>query len=94
MRLPTVIVTLVFLLHSPAGAAPDLSARVAEDSLLFARGLAAFRAGKFVEARAAFAEFRAANESDAVVALYLDRLASLGDSAPAAWDGVFDHLSK
>lgn len=62
----------------------------------FARALADYRAGRFVEARTVFGAWRAQNPHDTVAALYLERLAQLGD-APAngsTWDGVFDHHEK
>lgn len=57
-------------------------------------GLTAFRAGHFVDARRHFAAFQERHPSDPVVALYLERLQVLGESAPAHWDGVVDHHEK
>lgn len=56
--------------------------------------LAAWRRGELERARASFERYRVANPSDRVVALYLERLAELGDVAPEGWDGVFTHRSK
>jgi len=56
-------------------------------------GLAAYRAGRFEEARGAFGRFLAANPEDPVARLYLERMATLGE-APAGWTGVFAHTSK
>ena len=60
----------------------------------FAAGLAAYRAGELAAARAAFAAFAEKNPADAVAKLYLERLAALGDAAPAGWDGVFSFTRK
>lgn len=60
----------------------------------FDSAVAAFREGRFAEARAGFTGFRDRNAGDAVVALYIDRLSQLGDAAPEGWDGVVDHLTK
>ncbi|MCB9678320.1 MAG: adenylate/guanylate cyclase domain-containing protein [Alphaproteobacteria bacterium] len=56
--------------------------------------IAAFRAGRFDEARSGFASFRAANPDDPVCATYLERLDSIGPVAPVDWDGVFTHTRK
>jgi len=60
----------------------------------FAAALAAYRAGDFTAARAAFAEFQRQNPDDPVVRLYFERLAALGDAAPPGWDGVAAFTSK
>ncbi|MDF1563437.1 MAG: adenylate/guanylate cyclase domain-containing protein [Deltaproteobacteria bacterium] len=60
----------------------------------FEAALAAWREGRFPAAREAFTAFAADNPGDAVAALYLERLASLGDEAPEGWDGVFTFLVK
>ena len=65
-----------------------------EDVDRWALGLSAFRAGQFVDARAHFGAFRDRNPKDAVVGLYLERLAGLGEKAPEGWDGVVDHREK
>ena len=56
-------------------------------------GVAAFRAGRFAEAREALAGFVAANPGDVAAGLYLARLEVLGSSPPSGWRGVhvFDH---
>jgi adenylate cyclase len=58
------------------------------------QGLTAFRAGLFKDARRHFTAFSERNSSDRVARLYLERLAILGDNAPAGWDGVVDHHEK
>ncbi len=64
------------------------------DQAGFADALAAYRAGRFADARAAFTRFADANPEDAVAALYLQRLADLPATAPEGWDGVTVHTSK
>jgi adenylate cyclase len=59
----------------------------------FAAGLAAYRAGDFDAARAAFVGFSAKNPHDKSAPIFLERMAALG-VPPAGWDGVFDHKSK
>lgn len=61
---------------------------------LFAKSVAAYRAGRFVEARQGFTDFAQQNPHDRVAPMYLERLAELGDEAPAGWTGVFVHSSK
>ena len=56
--------------------------------------MAAYRAGRFAEARAGFKAFEGKNPGDKVAHLFLDRLAELGESAPEGWTGVFTHKSK
>ena len=56
--------------------------------------LAAYRSGDLAAARAGFTAFAAANPHDLVAGLYLERLAELGDVAPAAWDGVITYQRK
>jgi adenylate cyclase len=58
------------------------------DLALFEAALAAYRAGRFVEARAGFEGFAKANPHDRAAPLYLERLSALGDTAPADWTGV------
>ncbi|MGC4121865.1 MAG: adenylate/guanylate cyclase domain-containing protein [Myxococcales bacterium] len=65
-----------------------------EDGEAFAQGLAAWRAGRFGEARRAFEAFAAKNPDDRVAPMYLERLAALGPSAPVGWSGVFVHTAK
>jgi adenylate cyclase len=60
----------------------------------FEGALAAYRAGRFGEARLAFAAFHEKNPADKVAKLYLERLAAAGDAAPPGWTGVFTHTSK
>ena len=60
----------------------------------FAEGVAAYRAGRFQDARAAFSTFAAENPHDRVAPLYLERLAAHADQAPAGWSGVYAHTSK
>lgn len=56
--------------------------------------LAAFRAGDFVAAQAAFTSQAKKNPDDSVARLFLMRLAALPPQAPADWDGVLDHHEK
>jgi adenylate cyclase len=65
-----------------------------EDGEAFAKGMAAWRAGHFGEARRAFEAFAAKNPDDRVSPLYLERLKALGDSPPVGWSGVFVHTAK
>lgn len=65
-----------------------------EDLPLFAEAMADWRAGRFAEARGRFAAFAEKNPSDRVAALYLERLAALGDRPPEGWCGVFVHAEK
>jgi len=60
----------------------------------FAAALSAYRSGNFPEARRAFAEFAERNPDDRTAALYLERVADLGDTPPADWDGVTTFRSK
>ena len=60
----------------------------------FADGVAAYRAGRFAEARAAFEKFVAANPADRAAPLYLSRLAELGERAPDGWRGVWVFKTK
>ncbi|MBL8914385.1 MAG: adenylate/guanylate cyclase domain-containing protein [Archangium sp.] len=57
-------------------------------------GLAAFRAGKLPEARAAFGKFVAANPGDLAVKRYLERLAELPEHAPADFSAVSAFKTK
>jgi adenylate cyclase len=61
---------------------------------LWEAAVAAWRRGALADARVAFERFRASNPSDSVAGIYLERLAALGDEAPAGWDGVFTHTKK
>jgi adenylate cyclase len=61
---------------------------------IFAAALAHYRAGSFADARREFSAFAAENPRDPVAALYLTRLVSLGDTAPADWDGVTAFTTK
>jgi len=56
--------------------------------------LAAFRAGDLEAARREFSRFADANADDPVVAIYLQRLAALGELAPTGWDGVMNFHHK
>ena len=56
--------------------------------------LVAYREGDLAAARAGFTAFAAANPDDLVARLYLERLAELGDVAPAGWDGVITYQRK
>ncbi len=82
-------VSLFELLRGPEG---ELARY--EDLPTFAAALSAYRSGDFPEARRAFAEFAAANPDDRTAALYLERVAGLGDTPPADWDGVTTFRSK
>jgi adenylate cyclase len=57
------------------------------------RGLAAYRAGRFDEARAALARCAEANPHDVVGRLLLGRMDALG-APPVGWDGVYEHATK
>lgn len=59
---------------------------------VFGAALAAFRSGRFAEARSAFGEAAAAGDSAARP--FLARLEALGATAPDGWDGVTDLDSK
>ena len=61
---------------------------------LWEEGLAAYRAGRFTEARAAFEDFAARHPGDGPVSVHLARLAELGDRAPVGWTGVFAQQHK
>jgi adenylate cyclase len=65
-----------------------------EDGEAFARGMAAWREGRFAEARRAFEAFAAKNPDDRVAPMYLQRIEALGGSPPAGWNGVFVHTAK
>jgi len=56
--------------------------------------LAAFRSGDLGGARRDFAAFAATNPGEPVVAIYLQRLAALGEVAPPGWDGVMTFHNK
>ncbi|NMB74450.1 MAG: adenylate/guanylate cyclase domain-containing protein [Myxococcales bacterium] len=73
---------------------PDHVIAEYQDLPLFERAIAAYRAGRFAEAREHFIAFRQKNPADPVSALYLTRLAELGDTAPPGWDGVFTQRTK
>jgi adenylate cyclase len=60
----------------------------------FSDGVAAYRAGRFPEARAAFEAFAAANPGDKAAPLYLSRLTELGDLPPDGWRGVWVFKTK
>jgi adenylate cyclase len=61
---------------------------------LWAAGIAAYRAGRFSQARQAFTEFQASNSQDRAVSLYLERLAELGETVPDSWRGVWVYKTK
>lgn len=54
----------------------------------FEKVFRAYRAGDFGEAREQLAKFRERFPGDAVGAMYEQRLAQLGETAPEGWDGV------
>jgi adenylate cyclase len=60
----------------------------------FERGAAAYRAGRFSEARKEFTAFANQNPHDRVAPPYLNRLSTLGDEASSDWSGIFLHSSK
>ncbi|MEZ4380452.1 MAG: adenylate/guanylate cyclase domain-containing protein [Nannocystaceae bacterium] len=73
---------------------PDGELARYDDLPRFTAALAAYRSGDFAAARAGFEAFAARNPDDRAAALYLERLAELGDVAPADWDGVTTFRSK
>ena len=58
------------------------------------RALAAYRAGRFDEAREDFRAFALANPEDHAAPLFLERLEGLAQSAPPEWDGVWVYRTK
>lgn len=56
--------------------------------------MSAWRAGDLGSARREFGAFSEENPGDPPCALFLARLAELGEYAPAGWDGVFTHTKK
>ena len=77
------------LLSGPDGV---LATYVAEPT--FAAALAAYRRGDLVIARRGFADFAEQNPKDRTTALYLERIADLGESPPPGFDGVMTFRSK
>ena len=77
------------LLSGPDGV---LATYVAEPT--FAAALAAYRRGDLVSARRGFADFAEQNPKDRTTALYLKRIADLGESPPPGFDGVTTFRSK
>jgi len=73
---------------------PDHAIAQYQELDLFVRAIEAYREGRFAEARSRFVAFGEKNPSDPVCALYLSRLAELGDAAPPGWDGVYTQRSK
>lgn len=58
----------------------------------YSTGLAAWRAGNWQDARAAFA--KAATVGDAPSRVFLERLDALSEAAPAEWDGIYRMKTK
>jgi adenylate cyclase len=56
--------------------------------------MAAWRSGDLGGARRHFEAFAAANASDSLVTVYLERLDALNNTAPDGWDGVFTYQEK
>ncbi len=77
------------LLAGPDGRVADYAEPARWDA-----ALAAFRDGDFVTARVELTAFIAVNPGDPVAALYVQRLAGLGEVRPADWDGVMTYRSK
>ena len=73
---------------------PDGEVVAYRDLGLWDAALAAFRSGDLESARRDFAGFAATNPGDPVVAIYLQRLAALGELAPPGWDGVMTFHNK
>ncbi|MCA9638104.1 MAG: adenylate/guanylate cyclase domain-containing protein, partial [Myxococcales bacterium] len=82
-------VAIFELLGGPEG---ELAAYA--DLPAFEAALAAYRRGDLALAREGFVAFAGRNPGDRVSALYLERLAELGDQAPAGWDGVTTFRTK
>jgi len=82
-------IALFELLRGPDGALATYT-----ELPIFERALAAYRRGDFASARAHFSEFAASNPDDRTTALYLERIADLGDTAPPEWDGVTTFRTK
>jgi len=66
------------------------SAEVAE----FEAALTAYRQGRWAEATAGLSAFLERRPADGPAHVLKDRVARLGSSPPARWDGIFDHVSK
>jgi adenylate cyclase len=75
-----------------AGPGRTVQARAALDR--WSEGLAAFRAGKLTEARAAFGAFADGNPGDLAVQRYLARLAELPEQAPEGFSAVTAFKTK
>ncbi len=82
-------VAIFELLAGPEGAVASY-----EELPRFEDALAAYRAGRFAEARAGFEAFAARNDGERTAALYLERLRELGDAAPEGWDGIATFTRK
>jgi len=77
------------------GRAGEVGAATRELRNRFAAGLAAYRAGSWEEARAAFSACLALRPDDGPAAVFLERLAALAVRPPGeAWDGVWRPAAK
>jgi adenylate cyclase len=80
-------------IHELLGGPGRELARYAEPQA-FEAALADYRAGRWAQARTAFAACAARDPGDKVAALYVQRLAELGEQAPDGWTGTHAFHTK